>query len=187
MTKKIIIGVIVIGIIALVIGYPITVYNYCKTTEVDVLATFNNSKNNMSQAMSQVKGADKVLTREEKKLIDVMNIAVSRYDNAGDAFAYMIDEQNLQVSPASYQQVRQTMEVYYAKFYAGQTALVDMARAYDRKRSTLLFGGVARILGFPSKKYLDARVGQLILEKGVNTTYDSKDRTMPDIPIGEGK
>jgi hypothetical protein len=187
MTKKIIIWVIVLGIIALVIGYPITVYNYCKTTEVDVLATFNNSKNNMSAAMSQVKGADKVLTREEKKLIEVMNIAVSRYDNAGDAFAFMIDEQNLQVSPESYQQVRQTIEVYYAKFYAGQTGLIDMARAYERKRSTLLFGGIASLFGFPSQKYLDARVDQIVLENGVNKTYDSKDRTMPEIPIGEGK
>ena len=137
--------------------------------------------------MSQVKGADKVLTREEQKLVEVMKIAVSRYDNAGDAFAFMITEQNLQVSPASYQQVRQTMEIYYAKFYAGQTALVDMARAYDRKRSTLFFGGVASILGFPSQKYLDARVGQLILENGINKAYDSKDRTMPDIPISDGK
>jgi hypothetical protein len=187
MTKKIVTWGIVIGIIALFIGYPWTVYDYCNQTEIDVLATFNNSKNNMSAAMSQVKGADKVLTREEQKLIEVMNIAVSRYDNAGDAFAFMIDEQNLQVSPESYQQVRQTMEIYYAKFYAGQTGLIDMARAYDRKRSTLLFGAISKMLGFPTQKYLDARVGQLILENGVNKTYDSKDRIMPEIPIGDGK
>ena len=183
--KKYIFGGIAIIAVIFFIFYPIHVYNYCQRTEVNVLAMQNACKINMAQAMTQTKLSDKVLTREEKKLIEAMNIAVSRYDNIDGAFMF-VQEQNLQVSAESYQQVRQTMEIYYAKFYAKQEALNDMARAYESARSTFFFGTTARILGFPKQKYIDARVDQMILEKGVNNTYDSKDRTMPDIPLNEG-
>ncbi|MEI6118746.1 MAG: hypothetical protein WCP92_06030 [bacterium] len=177
-------GIVIISLLFVII-YPWQVYNYCSTTEVDVLAMQNDCKINMSQAMTMSKGSDKILTREENKLIEVMGIAVGRYKNAGDAFLW-IQEQNLQVSAASYQQVRQTLEIYYAKFYAKQESLNDMARTYKRKRATALFGFVSRKFGFPTKEYIDARVDEMVLEKGVNSTYESKDRTMPDIPMSGG-
>ena len=184
-TKSIIIlAAVIIGLV-IFIGYPVHVYNYCATTEVDILAAQNNCKINMSQALTQVKGADKVLTREEKKLIEVMNIAVSRYDNIDGAFTF-IQEDNLQVSAVSYEQVRQTLEIYYTKFYATQTSLNDMARAYKRKRATALFGFVSGLFGFPKEDYIKARVDEMVQEKGVDSTYNSKDREMPEIPIGEG-
>jgi len=182
--KYIIWGIVIISLLFVII-YPWQVYNYCRGTEVDVLAMQNDCKINMSQAFTMAKGSDKILTREENKLMEAMTIAVSRYKNAGDAFLW-IQEQNLQVSAASYQQVRQTLEIYYAKFYAKQESLNDMARAYEKKRSSLFFGGIARMFGFPSQKYIDARVDQMILENGVNSTYESKDRTMPEIPMGGG-
>jgi uncharacterized membrane protein YvbJ len=183
--KSIIIWAIVAVVVLIVIGYPSHVYNYCSTTEVDILAMQNDCKINMSLAMTMAKGSDKILTREEKKLMEVMNIAVSRYKTIGQAFAF-VQEQNLQVSPASYQQARQTLEIYYAKFYAKQTSLNDMARAYKHKRATLVFGFFARTFGFPSADYIKARVDQMVLENGVESTYNSKDRTMPEIPMSGG-
>lgn len=177
-------AVVIIGLIILII-YPIRVYNYCNTTEVDVIAQQKQCKLNMSEAMTQTKLSDKVLTREEQKLIEAMNIAVSRYDKIEGAWAW-IQEQNLQVSAESYKQVRQTMEIYYAKFYAAQTTLNDRARAYEHKRSTLLFGFTSRLLGFPTQKYIDARIDEFVLEDGVQKTYDSKERIMPEIPMGAG-
>jgi len=183
--RSIIILVAVIAGLIILIGYPLHVYNYCSTTEVDVLAMQNDCKINMSQAMTMAKGADKTLTREENKLMEVMNIAVSRYKTIGQAFAF-VQEQNLQVSAESYKQVRQTLEIYYAKFYAKQESLNDMARAYKHKRATALFGFVARMFGFPTDEYTKARVDQMVLEDGVDSTYDSKDRTMPEIPMSGG-
>lgn len=177
-------GTVIIGLIIL-ITYPVRVYNYCGPTEVDIIKYQTECKNNLSQAMTQVKGADQILTREENKLIETMQIAVSRYDKIEGAWAW-IQEQNLQVSPAAYQQIRQTLEIYYAKFYATQSSLNDMTRAYERRFETFPFGFVAKLLGFPSQKYLDARPGQLVLEKGVNESYDSKEREMPDIPMSKG-
>lgn len=183
--KKYFIWAIVIIGLFILIGYPIRVYNYCNTTEVDVIAQQKQCKLNMSEAMTQTKLSDKGLTREEKKLIEAMNIAVSRYDNVEGAFMF-VQEQNLQVSAESYQQVRQTMEIYYAKFYSAQTTLNDRARAYERKRSTALFGFTSRLLGFPTQKYIDARIDEFVLENGVQKTYDSEERIMPEIPMGAG-
>lgn len=173
---------IIVGLIVL-ISYPIRIYNYCGRTEVDIIKYQTECKNNLSQAMTQIKGAGQTLTREEEKLIEVMQIAVSRYDKIEGAWSW-IQEQNLQVSPESYQQVRQTLETYYAKFYATQSSLNDMTRAYERRFTQFPFSFVAsNMLGFPSQKYLDARPGQLVLEGGVQETYDSEERVMPEINI----
>lgn len=184
-TKLITWGAILLTLVIVGI-YVLNVYNYCAHAEVDIMARQNEAKNQLSQVMTQVKGADKTLTREEQKLIEVMQIAITRYDKIDGAWAW-IQEQNLQVSPESYQQVRQTLEIYYSKFYAQQTTLNDMMRGYDRKRASAVFGAVSDLLGFPTQKYLDTRPGQLILEDGVNETYDSEERTMPDIPMSSGK
>jgi len=173
------------GILLIIGGYVLHVYNYCSTTEVDVLAYQNECKIGMSNTVTQVMGADKILTREEKKLIEAAKIGVSKFDNIGKVFAF-VQEDNLQVAPESYAQVRQILEIYYGKFNAQQTSLNDMSRAYKHKRATALFGFVSRKLGFPSQEYIDARIDQMILDKVVNETYNSEDRTMPEIPISDG-
>lgn len=182
MKKNTKIWIIVAIVTVVVIGYIWNTYNYCAGIEVDNIAYQKSCMNDLSRAITLVTGANDILAKEDSMVRRQMEIAIARYTTAGQAMAW-IQEQNLRVSPESYAKVQQVMETYYSSFYNGQTSLLDRDRAYKKKLSKVLRGFVAHQLGFPTEEYKNARIDDLVLEKGVRETYESKNREMPKVPL----
>lgn len=159
MKKYIIIGCS--AVFTLLIFFSISgLYNSAIRQEKNIVATYEDMKNVLSQYSLKVAETAQIPTMYKDDLKEVYSSAISgRYGTDGSkAMMNWIKEHNPNFDSSLYKQIQQVIESGRNNFENKQRLLIDNKRQYETTLSYFFSGSILRILGFPRIQLSDYKI-----------------------------
>lgn len=144
------------ALLTVVVSY-VTAANYGNKSENEIVATWEDNENILSQYTNKIGEMAQVPTMQRDDLKEVFTAAMNgRYgeDGSGAVFQWL-QEQNPQLNNALYTNLQTAMEAGRDDFAAGQRALIDQKRSYNTSLGTVWRGFWLKQAGYPKIKLSD--------------------------------
>ena len=167
-----IVGIIFVGIIALLGASYVTNFNYGNRAEKTIVAVYTNNQNVLSSYTITVMEMAQIAEMQKDDVLAVVTAAMSsRYGADGSkAMMQFITEQNPNLDPAVYRNLQNVIAAGRVKFENNQTKLIDTKRVYETKLGTFWTGMWLRIAGYPS---IDLDEYKIVVAASTKETFET--------------
>lgn len=167
--------VLIVGIAVVAITFVYNTKIWAVDTENTIMTKYQdnqNIKSNLTTTVMETLGVAEAYRDDLYGVID--RTFEGRYgENGSQAVFQMLTENNLVLDSEMYKSVQRIIEAGRLEFRDAQRMLLDQQRVYQTKLDYPIRGFVLNMLGYPSDKYKDMKIG-IIIDNKTRTQFETK-------------